>query len=53
MPKDDQLMRGERIRLEALAQSIALNMTVRQIDLDIILERAERIEDWLRKGGNL
>lgn len=48
MPSQDQLTRAERIRLEALAQAIASQMTLRQSDFEAVLRRAERIEEWLK-----
>lgn len=52
---EDKLTHAERLRLEALSQSIhltmALNRAPPQLDSTqaekFILERAERIEEWL------
>lgn len=50
MPEvQDQLSRDERIRLEALAQAVAMNMGVAVSDEQII-SNAKAFERWILKG---
>lgn len=50
MFQNDQLTRGERIRLESLSQSIHVTnlIATKQPTLGTILENAEAIERWLK-----
>lgn len=52
MINQDQLTRGERIRLESLSQSMsATTLTSKERpSLTDILNNAEKIESWLKKA---
>ena len=48
---EDKLLRSERVRLEALAQAIALSAIIyNDATMKTILERAEEIEKWLYRA---
>jgi hypothetical protein len=48
---EDKLTHDERVRLEALAQAIARNATMRPAPTVTVLEDAKRFEQWIRDGA--
>jgi len=44
---EDKLTRDERIRLEALAQAVAMNMQ-RNLQSNLIIQDAKKLEDYIR-----
>lgn len=48
---EDKLTRDERIRLEALAQAVAIN-AMRNLQPNLIIQDAQKLEKYIRGEGS-